>query len=145
MSRLKKRRKRWRTKMGDGNCSILQHKKALLQQTAFSSTVLDWRKAMDHQSVVWVVCSVLIQQSINLEINLLTNQDSRTRTWNWPGQSVSGRLHKAAGFIELYYMYRQLKAEQLYNLPTQLYFCVVCEYENKQRLFPYTTLTDWIL
>ena len=28
-------------------------------------------------------------------------------------------------------------------LPTQLYLCVLCGNENKQRLFPYTALTDW--
>jgi len=26
-----------------------------------------------------------------------------------------------------------------------LYLCVLCGSENKQRLFPYTTLTDWFL
>ena len=30
-------------------------------------------------------------------------------------------------------------------LPTQLYLCVLCGSQNKQRLFPYTTLTDWFL
>jgi len=30
-------------------------------------------------------------------------------------------------------------------LPTQLYLCVLCESQNKQRLFPYTTLTDWFV
>jgi hypothetical protein len=30
-------------------------------------------------------------------------------------------------------------------LPTQLYLCVLCGSENKQRLFPYTALTDWTL
>ena len=24
-----------------------------------------------------------------------------------------------------------------------MYLCVLCESENKQRLFPYTALTDW--
>ena len=28
-------------------------------------------------------------------------------------------------------------------LPTQLYVWVLCGSQNKQRLFPYTTLTDW--
>jgi len=28
---------------------------------------------------------------------------------------------------------------------TQLYLCVLCGSQNKQRLFPYTTLTDWFL
>jgi len=32
--------------------------------------------------------------------------------------------------------------QQLYALPT-LYLCVLCGSENKQRLFPYTALTDW--
>jgi len=26
-----------------------------------------------------------------------------------------------------------------------VYWCVLCGSENKQRLFPYTTLTDWFL
>jgi hypothetical protein len=26
-----------------------------------------------------------------------------------------------------------------------VYLCVLCGSENKQRLFPYTTLTDWFL
>jgi len=34
---------------------------------------------------------------------------------------------------------------KLYVLPTQLYLCVLCGSENKQRLFPYTALTDWFL
>ena len=32
-----------------------------------------------------------------------------------------------------------------YVLPTQLYLCVLCGSQNKQRLFPYTTLTDWFV
>ena len=42
-------------------------------------------------------------------------------------------------------MYRQFNIQQFYVLPTQLYLCVLCGSENKQRLFPYTTLTDWFL
>ena len=34
---------------------------------------------------------------------------------------------------------------KFYVLPTQLYLCVLCGSENKQRLFPYTALTDWFL
>ena len=34
---------------------------------------------------------------------------------------------------------------KFYVLPTQLYLCVLCGSENKQRLFPYTTLTDWFV
>jgi len=39
-------------------------------------------------------------------------------------------------------MYRQFNIQQLYVLPTQLYLCVLCGSENKQRLFPCATLTD---
>ena len=39
-------------------------------------------------------------------------------------------------------MYRQFNIQQLYVLPTQLYLCVLCGSENKQPLFPYTTLAD---
>jgi len=35
--------------------------------------------------------------------------------------------------------------QQSHVLPTQLYLCVLCGSQNKQRLFPYTTLTDWFL
>ena len=56
-----------------------------------------------------------------------------------------------------HYMYRQFNIQQLHVLST-VYLCVLCGSENKQRLFPYTTLigfcnrdgvcllrgTDWI-
>ena len=44
-----------------------------------------------------------------------------------------------------HYMYHQFNIQQFYVLPTQLYLCVLCGSQNKQRLFPYTTLTDWFL
>ena len=34
--------------------------------------------------------------------------------------------------------------QQFYVLPT-VYLCVLCGSENKQRLFPYTALTDWFV
>jgi hypothetical protein len=40
-------------------------------------------------------------------------------------------------------MYRQFNIQQFYVLPTQLYLCVLCGSQNKQRLFPYTALTGW--
>ena len=43
------------------------------------------------------------------------------------------------------YMYRQFNVQQFYVLPTQLYLFVLCGSENKQRLFPYTALTDWFI
>jgi len=39
-------------------------------------------------------------------------------------------------------MYRQFNIQQLYVLPHTVYLCVLCGSENKQRLFPYTALTD---
>ena len=44
-----------------------------------------------------------------------------------------------------HYMYRQFNIQQFYVLPTQLYLCVLCVSQNKQRLFPYTALTDWFV
>ena len=44
-----------------------------------------------------------------------------------------------------YFMYRQFNIQQLYVLPTQLYLCVLCGSENKERLFPYTALTEWFV
>ena len=40
-----------------------------------------------------------------------------------------------------HYMYRQFNIQQFYVLLT-VYLCVLCGSENKQRLFPYTALTD---
>ena len=44
-----------------------------------------------------------------------------------------------------HYMYHQFSIQQFYVLPTQLYLCVLCGSEKKQRFFPYTTLTDWFV
>jgi len=38
-------------------------------------------------------------------------------------------------------MYHQFNIQQLHVLPTQLYLCVLRGSQNKQPLFPYTTLT----
>ena len=43
-----------------------------------------------------------------------------------------------------HYMYRQFNVQQLHVLPTQC-ICVLRGSENKQRLFPYTALTDWFV
>jgi len=40
-------------------------------------------------------------------------------------------------------MYHQFNIQQFYVLPHTVYLYVLCGSENKQRLFPYTTLTDW--
>jgi len=42
-------------------------------------------------------------------------------------------------------MHGQFNIQQFYVLPTQLYLCVLCGPQNKQRLFPYTALTDWFV
>jgi len=44
-----------------------------------------------------------------------------------------------------YYMYHQFNIYKSYVLPPQLYLCVLCGSQNKQRLFPYTASTDWFL
>ena len=44
-----------------------------------------------------------------------------------------------------HYMYRQFNIHKFYVLPTQLYLCVLCGSQNKQPLFPYTTLTVWFV
>ena len=42
-------------------------------------------------------------------------------------------------------MYRQFNIQQFYVQASQLYLCVLCGSENKQRLFPYTALTVWFV
>jgi len=44
-----------------------------------------------------------------------------------------------------HYMYHQFNIQQFYVLPTQC-ICVFCvALRTKQRLFPYTALTDWFV
>jgi hypothetical protein len=43
-----------------------------------------------------------------------------------------------------YYIYHLFHLQELRSAQT-VYLCVLCGYENKQRLFPYTGLTDWFL
>jgi hypothetical protein len=38
-----------------------------------------------------------------------------------------------------------LNIQRFYVLPTEAIYVFFCRSENKQRLFPYTTLTDWLL
>ena len=40
-----------------------------------------------------------------------------------------------------HYMYHRFNSQQLRSAYT-VYLCVLCGSENKQRLFPYTALTD---
>jgi len=40
-------------------------------------------------------------------------------------------------------MYRQFNIQHFYVLPHTVYLCDLCGYQNKQRLFPYTTLTGF--
>ena len=42
-------------------------------------------------------------------------------------------------------MYHQFNIHQFYVLPTQCIVCVLYGSDNKQRLFPYTALTDSFL
>jgi hypothetical protein len=44
-----------------------------------------------------------------------------------------------------HYRYPQFNIRSFYVLPTQCIYVFLCGPENKQRLFPYTTLTDWFL
>ena len=43
-----------------------------------------------------------------------------------------------------HYMYCQFNIQQFYVLPTHCIY-VLCGSQNKQRLFPYTALTDWFV
>jgi len=40
-------------------------------------------------------------------------------------------------------MYDQTQHTKILHYAHTVYLCVLCGSENKQRLFPYTALTDW--
>jgi len=45
----------------------------------------------------------------------------------------------------VHYMYRLFNIHQFYVLPTQSTYASCVDIRKKQRLFPYTALTDWFL
>ena len=45
----------------------------------------------------------------------------------------------------LYYMYHPVEHSTILRSAHTVYLCVLCGSENKQRLFPYTALTDWFV
>jgi hypothetical protein len=44
-----------------------------------------------------------------------------------------------------YYVYPQVYKSEILRSAHTLYLCVLCGSQNKQPLFPYTTLTDWLV
>ena len=44
-----------------------------------------------------------------------------------------------------HYMYHQFNIQQFYVLPTHCIYVFLCGSQNKQPLFPYTTLTNWFV
>jgi hypothetical protein len=58
-------------------------------------------------------------------------------SWTW---SEVNSLQPSA-----HYMYRQVWHSQILRSAHTVYLCVLCGSQNKQRLFPYTALTDWFL
>jgi len=59
---------------------------------------------------------------------------------DWMFKCNSGSTLKTS----CHYTYHQFNIDTYYVLPT-LCLCVLCWAENKQRLIPYTALTDWFL
>jgi hypothetical protein len=44
-----------------------------------------------------------------------------------------------------HYIYHQIQHSAILRSAHTVYLCALCGSENKQRLFPYTTLIDWFL
>jgi hypothetical protein len=48
-------------------------------------------------------------------------------------------------FLSCFWKFMQLGVKIILRSAHTVYLCVLCGSENKQRLFPYTALTDWFL
>ena len=84
-------------------------------------------------ALVWsVLCWVHDGETVPCRGLTLTGRDRHTSEW------------QAAATNSAYCIQRRFGIQQFYVRPT-LYLCVLCGSENKQRLFPYTALTDWFL
>jgi hypothetical protein len=53
-------------------------------------------------------------------------------------------MHANLSIPSGYFTYYCFNIHQFHVLPA-VYLCVLCGSQNKQRLFPYTPLTDWFL
>ena len=78
------------------------------------------------------MCVVLISEKLRLL--LYTGLIDRVLEYTFNTLQPSG-----------HYIYHQFNIQQSFDLPTQLYLCVLCGSEKKLRLFTYTTLTDTFL
>jgi len=70
--------------------------------------------------------------------------------WIWEQTAIISlyNINWLVCIIETECVYCAVRTESLYIIPRSahtVYLCVLCGSENKQRLFPYTALTDWFL
>jgi hypothetical protein len=78
-----------------------------------------------------------------LKLRTLLSAEGMSNEFACKALGILGKLKHLKPFE--YFMYHQFNIHKFYVLPTQLYLCVLCGHENKERLFPYTVLTDWFV
>ena len=54
-------------------------------------------------------------------------------------------LFRLKGVVALCFVYSQVQRSKTPRSALRVYLCVLCGSENKQRLFPYTALSDWFV
>jgi len=87
-------------------------------------------------------------KEVTFSIRLMYSRNLRACAWDVTRETFSFPVH-------VHKMYRISNLSLVYVRPVEhstivrsahtLYLCVLCGSQNKQRLFPYTTLTDWFV
>ena len=95
-----------------------------------------WWHGTDRESIVRV------EQPAAAHSNLQLNSTDCTQCYALNGRNVLHCINLLRP--KTYFMYHQFNIQKFCVLPT-MHLCVLCGSENKQRLFPYTALTDWFV
>jgi hypothetical protein len=113
------------------------HPKLWVQTTVRTNTWL-----VINSSSKWLVPCSLVLCSSNQACGSRSSYNRRG-TWQpaWIVRLQSSRL----GMCSPLSTYRQVWCSQILRSAHTVYLCVLCGSQNKQRLFPYTALTDWFL
>ena len=127
-----------------------KNKQRLFPYTAltnwFSKPISNPLKPSGYYMYRQLLHSIILRSAHTVYLCVLCGSQNKQRLFSytaltdWFSKPISNPL-KPSG----YYMYRQLLHSVILRSAHTVYLSIFCGSENKQRLFPYTALTDWFL
>jgi hypothetical protein len=129
---------------------------------ALNGSEVQWRHGVRYRTSDWGACAFDIQRVLVLLYKLFYVQllfcapksTNLTRQITWAEKrvvlqnSLFFRVFSQKSMTVLWFLYafglRTETLKKFYDLPA-VYICVLCRSGNKQRLFPYSALSGWLL